>query len=245
MSMLPWVARIACLIGALLGGSLATRADDLADFNAALEAASAHNRVAIGYLRTGNVDLASLEIDRLRNAWGKFTERFSGKRPEAFDGNALYDQLFTGVSARLVGADIMLKTGRLDAARNALEAIRGDLYDLRQHSRVVVLADCVRDANTIMDALMVYNDRALDWGSPDTRSGIATKASSYGTQLDRCEGIATEAVRTAPEFRRLVDGAKASLILIPKAIDSRDTDLLHRILIELRSFDNLLAFRYG
>jgi hypothetical protein len=34
-------------------------------------------------------------------------------------------------------------------------------------------------------------------------------------------------------------------MLIPKAIDARDTDLLHRVLIELRSFDNLLAFRYG
>ena len=26
---------------------------------------------------------------------------------------------------------------------------------------------------------------------------------------------------------------------------TRDTDLLHRVLIELRSFDNLLAFRFG
>jgi hypothetical protein len=52
-------------------------------------------------------------------------------------------------------------------------------------------------------------------------------------------------VRKAPEFRRLVDGSKASLTLIPKAIAARDGDLLHRVLIELRSFDNLLAFRYG
>ena len=52
-------------------------------------------------------------------------------------------------------------------------------------------------------------------------------------------------MRKAPEFRRLVDGAKASLALIPKAIATRDSDLLHRVLIELRSFDNLLAFRFG
>ncbi|HEX3340568.1 MAG TPA: hypothetical protein VHT68_15515 [Pseudolabrys sp.] len=242
--MLPWVARIACLIGALLAGSLA-RADDLTDFNAAVESVSAHNRVAIGYLRTDNIDLASLELDRLRDAWGRFTERFSGKRPDVFAPNTLYGKLFTSVSARLVGADIMLKTGRLDAARSALDAVRGDLYDLRKQSGVVVLADCVRDANMMMDALMAYDDRALDWGSSEIRSGVAAKASGYGTLLDRCDGIASEAVRAAPEFRRLVDGAKASLMLIPKAIDARDTDLLHRVLIELRSFDNLLAFRYG
>lgn len=238
-----WVARVACLVVALSGSVV--RADDLADFNMAVEAVSAHNRVAIGYLRTGNADLASLEIDRLRESWGRLSERFSGKRPSAFDGNALYGRLFTAVSARLVGADIMLKTGRLDAARDALNSVRGDLYDLRKASGVVVLADCVRDANATMDALMVYNDRALDWDNSDIRTGLAQKATSYGALLDRCDAIANTTVREAPEFRRLVDGAKASLLLIPKAIATRDADLLHRVLIELRSFDNLLAFRYG
>ena len=243
--MLFWLARIACLVSALLGGAIAAKADDLADFNAAIELASAHNRVAIGYLRTGNEDLASLEIDRLRDAWIRLTERFSGHRPEVFAGNPLYGRLFTGVSARLVGADLMLKTGRLDAARSSLDAIRGDLYEMRKASGVVVLADCVRDANITMDSLMIYNDRALDWTNPETHTAIAKAASLYGSVLDRCDGIASETVRKTPEFRRLVDGAKASLLLIPNAIATQDTDLLHRVLIELRSFDNLLAFRFG
>lgn len=238
-----WVARVACLALALSGG--VARGDDLADFNAAVEAVSAHNRVAIGYLRTGNADLASLEIDRLRDFWNRLNERFSGKRPNAFEGNALYGKLFTAVNARLVGAEIMLKTGRLEAASDALNSVRSDLYDLRKASGVVVLADCVRDANATMDALMIYNDRAIDWDKSEIRSGLAQKATSYEAFLDRCDGIASETVRTAPEFRRLVDGAKASLSLIPKAIATRDADLLHRVLIELRSFDNLLAFRYG
>ena len=243
--MLSWVARLVCLAFVLFGSDISAYPDDLADFNTAIEAVSAHNRVAIGYLRTGNTDLASLEIDRLRDAWSRFTDRFAGNRPSVFDGNELYSKLFTVVSARLVGADLMLKTGRLDAARNGLNAVRGDLYDLRKASGVVVLADCVRDANATMDALMAYNGRALDWDNSEIRSDIANKASRYGADLDRCDGIASEATRKAPEFRRLVDGSKASLALIPKAIDTRDTDLLHRLLIELRSFDNLLAFRYG
>jgi hypothetical protein len=239
------VARVACLVLTLLGGTLTAQGDALDDFNAAVEAASAHNRIAIGYLRTGNADLASLEIDRLRDSWIQLTEQFSGKRPSVFEGNALYGKLFTAVSARLVGADITLKTGRLDAARDALDAIRSDLYELRKASGVVVLADCIRDANAMMDALMVYNDRAIDWDNSETRSSLALKAVNYTAGLDRCDGIASEAVRVAPEFRRLIDSAKASLELIPKAIAGRDADLLHRILIEPRSFDNLLAFRYG
>jgi hypothetical protein len=241
--MLFWVARIACFVVVLSG--YAASADDLADFNAALESASSHNRVAIGYLRTGNADLAALEIDRLRDSWTRLVERFSGKRPEALNGNQLYGNLFTVVSARLVGADLMLKTGRLDAARNSLDAIRGDLYDLRKASGIVVLADCVRDANTAMDALMAYDDRPLDLNSPERRKEIAAKASSYGSILGRCDGIASETVRKSPEYRRLVDGAQASLGLVSKAVETRDTDLLHRVLIELRSFDNLLAFRFG
>ena len=247
--MLVCLARGAILSLALLAGTVAGNngawAGDLADFNAAVEDASAHNRVAIGYLRTGNADLASLEIDRLRAAWGQLAARFAGKRPDAFDGNPLYANIWTGMSARLVAADLMLKTGRPEAAIQSLNGIRGDLYALRKASGIVVLADCVRDANTVMDALMVYDDRALDFTKPETRYGVANKASIYGYLLERCDGIANDPVRSAPEFRRLVDGARAGLALVPKAIATRDADLLHRVLIELRSFDNLLAFRFG
>jgi hypothetical protein len=241
------VARVACLALALLAGPAMAGdlAGDLADFNAAVEQAQSHNRVAIGYLRTGNLDLALLEIERLRDAWGAFEQRFAGKRPDAFDGIALYGTVFTGVQARLVAVDLMIKMGNPDAVRQSLEAIRGDLYDLRKAAGIKVLADCVRDGNAAMDALMVYDDRALDWTKSETHDGIASKASIYGSVLERCDGMADDTVRQSPEFRRLVDGAKSSLALIPKAIASRDGDLLHRVLIELRSFDNLLAFRFG
>ena len=169
----------------------------------------------------------------------------AGSRPDAFEGNPHYSNLFTAVSARLVGVDLMLKTGRLDAARNGLNAVRKDLYELRKASGVVVLADCVRDANAAMDELMVYNDRALDWSKPGTGSGVAGRASAYGAVLDRCDSIASKSIRQSPTFRRLIDGAKASLALVPKAIATQDGDLLHRVLIELRSFDNLLDFRFG
>jgi hypothetical protein len=237
------IARIACLT--LVLAASPALADDLAYFNAAVEAAEAHNRVAIGYLRTGNVDLASLEIDRFRAAWGKLGERFNGKRPEMFDGNNYYVVAMTDIATRLITADLMLNTNHIDVTRQALLAIRNDLYNLRKSAGIVVLADCIYDANNAMDALMGYNDRDLDWSNAETRTGIAGNASSYGSVLDRCDAMADPSLRQTPEFRRLIDGAKASLALIPKAIATRDTDLLHRVLIELRSFDNLLAFRFG
>jgi hypothetical protein len=239
--MLASYARAALLGLLLLGSATAARADDLADFNAAAEAAEAHTRVAVGYLRTGNADLASLEIDRLRQAWGKVG---SIKRPAVFDGK-LYVAMLTDVSLRLVTADLMLNSGRLDNARQALDAVRTDLYNLRKSAGIVVLADCIRDSSAAMDALMAYNERDLDWEKPETAASVGAASAAYGKVLDRCDAIAGDAVHKAPEFRRLIDGAKEGLGLVPQAIKDRDTALLHRVLIQLRSFDNLLEFRFG
>lgn len=241
--MLPCIARAACLACLLVAS--AAKAGDLAAFNAAAEVAESHNRVAIGYLRTGNADLASIEIDRLRAAWRQLGERFNGKRPDMFEGNNYYVVAMTDIAARLVTADMMLNVGHIDVARQALLAVREDFYKLRKSAGIAVLADCVYDANNAMDALMSFNDRALDWSNAETRIGLAKDAANYTSLLERCDGMAEEPVQKLPEFRRLVDGAKASLMLIPKAIATRDSELLHRVLIELRSFDNLLAFRFG
>ena len=73
----------------------------------------------------------------------------------------------------------------------------------------------------------------------------AAPADAYVRTLKRCDTMAPPAIRNHADFRRLIDGALASLAQVPKAAEARDVDLLHRLLIELRSFDNLLAFRYG
>ncbi len=241
-----WACRVRrAILGFALLAGVPAQASDLTDFNTLMEAVASHTRVAIGYLRTENTDLASLEIDRTREAWGKLLLHFGSRRPDMFELNPLYKKIMTGVSARLVGAELLLNAGRSDAAIDGLNALRGEFYALRKASGIVVLADCVRDANEAMDALMAYNDRTLDLTKTETITDLAGKAAIYGYELKRCDGIAAEPVRSEGEFRRLVDGAQASLALITKAIATRDPDLLHRVLIELRAFDNLLAFRFG
>jgi hypothetical protein len=232
---------LAVLIAVFAAASPA-RADDLADFNAAIESVSAHNRVAIEYLRNGNADLAGLELDRMREAWAKVGAR---KRPDVFAGDPLYTVVMTDIATRLVTADLMLNVGRPENARQSLLGIRKDLYDLRKSAKIVVLADCVRDANEAMTNLMTYDARPQDFGKPDFDRALDQSARNYAGILSRCDGTAAAETRQNPEFRRLVDGATSSLGKIPEAIASKDADLLHRLLDELRSFDNLLAFRYG
>jgi hypothetical protein len=232
------IARLTChcalLFAALLFAAPA-RADDLSDFNAAVEMAMSHHRVALGYLRTGNVDLATLELDGMRQAWGKVGTL---PRPAVFRDRERYTATMLEIAAGLVGTTLVLNMGRADVARESLEKIRASLSALRRESRVTVLADCVLDANTAMDALFLHNDKP-NW------SNVVASADAYRATLQRCDAMAAPNVKSSGEFRRLIDGALASLAQVPKAIETRDGDLLHRLLIELRSFDNLLAFRYG
>jgi hypothetical protein len=238
--MLLRLARLALLTAALAAPALGgARADDLADFNAAVEQAAAHNRAAIGYLRTGNTDLAAIEIDRLRQAWAYVG---SVKRPEAFD-RELYVKEMTDIAMRLVTADMLITMDKPDNARASLIAVRDDLYQLRKSAGVEVLADCVRDAGEAFAALNAYDDPKIDFAAAG--AALAGKADAYGKTLRRCDGMAAPAIKQQPEFRRLIDGAQASLANIAKAIETRDGDLLHRVLDELRAIDNLLAFRFG
>lgn len=98
-------------------------AASLTDFNQAVENAAAHNRVALGYLRTGNTDLATLELERLRGAWATVVATFGKDRPDAF-APELFTTTLTDISTRLVTADMMLSSGRAEAAETALAGVR-------------------------------------------------------------------------------------------------------------------------
>lgn len=243
MKSLRKIAAIAAI--ALLAMGSARAENDLHAFNAAVETAAAHQRVAIGYLRTGNLDLAAIEIERLGTAWQNVVDRFAAQRPAALKDNPLYGTTMLDVSLRIVAASMLTDAGRPESARGSLQAIRQRLADMRKASGVTVLADCIFEANTAMDALHVYRDDRPDLGKGETAADVLTKARIYSEILRRCDGMAPAKTRQDPEFRRLVDGALSSLALVPKAVTTRDGDLLFRILIELRSFDHLLAFRYG
>ena len=188
--MLASVARAAFLAVALIGAAAQCRASagDLADFNAAAEQVESHNRVAIGYLRTGNVDLASIELDRLRDAWGDIAASALPANGRTFSPATRITLCCSPTSAmRLVTADMMLNSGHPEVARQALHAVRTDFYDLRRSAGVQVLADCIYDANTAMDALMVYNEPGLDWSTPTRRP--ASPARPRPTAM--CSTVAT------------------------------------------------------
>ncbi len=220
-------------------------AGELADFNAAVEQAAVPYRTALEQLNAGDGNAARAEVERMGAAWTALVNRFGDHRPDAFDGNPLYASTLSDVGARINDALAMIKARRLDAARATLLGVRSELSQMRAASGIVVLADCILSANMALDALAAYKDKPPDWSKSETRFDVAGKAMIYSHELKRCDAMASPELRADAQFRRLVDGALAGLALVRTAINTRDTDLLWRILTELRSFDSQLALRYG
>jgi hypothetical protein len=211
------------------------RADDLDDFNRAVEDGDEPSAAS-----PRNICAPATSTSR---RWNRRHARSVGQgehaaAPAAFRDQPRYTSTILEIAAGLLGASLVLNLGRPDVAREQLGTIRAALSRLRRENDVAVLADCVLDANTAMDALFAH-DKEPDWES------VSAGAESYRATLRRCDGMAPVDIRGHPEFRRLIDGALASLTQVPAAVEGRDRDLLHRLLIELRSFDHLLAFRYG
>lgn len=239
--MWAWLARFAVIT--VLLGAAPVAADRLDDFNATVETFSSHHRVALGYLRTGNFDLAAIELERMDGAWRAVVERFGADPPAAITDRVLYTTTLTDMAMRIIGARIVLDFGRPDVASQTLGEMRGVLARLRRASGMTVLADCVLDANSAMDALSALKDTRIDVAT--TEADLLASAARYGDALKRCDLLASPTLRDDPEFRRLVDGALAGLARVPDAVARRDSDLLARLLDELRAFDRLLAFRFG
>jgi hypothetical protein len=220
-------------------------ADELADFNAAIETAASHNRVALGYLRTENVDLASLELERMHTAWIEVMRLYGQNPPAAFRTNPRYAATLHEVRFYVTTAIAMLSSGQFGAAREALETNRRLLHELRQASGIEVLADCVMETNAAMARFFAFDAVTPDLAKPEVAADVANKAAELAATAKRCDSLAPPEVRANPEFRRLLDGIAASLAYVPTAINTRDVDMLHRVIGELRAFDQLLTFRYG
>lgn len=189
---------------------------------AARESVLAERRLAAGYLRTLNGDLAALALERL--------------------ARALQGSPHAALATDAVAA---IDAGDLPRAAELVEQLGEHLAADRRMAGTRIFTDCIREASTTYRALDVFRVQRPDLSAPATRTAVADAARASDAAFARCESEAPAAVRADPDFRRLIDGARASLGKAPQAATASDGDLLHRLLIELRSFEQLLLFRFG
>src|SRR5262249_3000269 len=114
------------LAAAMLGLALSvisSRANELSEFNAAVEDAVAHQRIAIGYLRTDNIDLAALEIERARASWTALMAAFKTP-PSPFRDRRAYETALNTAQSQLTTALRRVNAGQTRLAREALASVR-------------------------------------------------------------------------------------------------------------------------
>ncbi|WP_129608649.1 MULTISPECIES: hypothetical protein [Rhodoplanes] len=182
----------------------------------------ADRRLAAGYLRTGNAELAALALERLVKALP--------------DGP---------LRARAGAALAAVDAGDLTAAADETERLADDMAKARRTAGRRVFADCVRDLSAVYAVLDASRTQAPDLTRPEVRADIVKAAAATDAAFALCDGEAPADIKADPDFRRLVDGSRASLARLPDAVATTDRDMLHRFLIELRAFEQLLRFRFG
>lgn len=225
---------------AALGGALSAGAGtgmEAGAVRAMAERLGADRRVALEYIRTGNMDLALVELERLRARWRAERPR-SGRAVDPNLEQALA-RVGEGIEASLAAAE----KGATEEARAALEQSTAALDGWRTAHRVRLFSDCIVEVSAAFATLGAPAEQPrLD----DTAAGrIERGAAATLEALSRCDVEAPDDVKRHPEFRRLVDGLTASLKLLPATVARRDRESVHRLIIEQRSFERLLAFRFG
>jgi hypothetical protein len=128
--------RTAAVLAALLVQWLAlpAKADELADFHAAVVQASAQYRAAMSILEASGREETSAAVQRFRQTWQAVIDRFAANPPAAFADDDQYAGMFMLVDTRIVGALIVIDIGSREAARDALAPIAETLSQLRARS---------------------------------------------------------------------------------------------------------------
>ncbi len=215
-----------------------------ADFASTVQSVMANLRSAASYARTGNIALAQIETDDAVAGWKDLAASAAATPLPPYPPAALADFLKNG-SERLGAASAGLASGDNVAAGRELLALRQSFHDLRRSSGLYDLSDCVFEIMPAMEALRVA---AMRFGAQPASAGaeeIVAAASAFRDRLRRCDDWASAEISKQPEFRRLIDGAVASARDIGHAAMAGDGPPVHRYLIELQSYAQLLDFRFG
>jgi hypothetical protein len=112
----------------------AARADELADFHAAVAIASAEYHAMLQTLDTRGREETAAAVGRFRQTWQSVADRFAARPPAGLADNDTLSATFMQIDSRLVGAMIVIDIGSRDAARATLEPIAEILAKLSARS---------------------------------------------------------------------------------------------------------------
>lgn len=229
----------------LIGASSAVSAGELGTFNQQVADAYAPYRSAMFYLRTGNPDVAFLDLAMASERWQSVVDRFAATAPDAFAEDKDFATTLSRVERAFDAGKNALDTGDEEAATAALATIRTDLSDLRRRNGLRAYSDCIDDMNAAMDRLWTFRHKPPAFDQADQINAVKREAAVTEFLYRRCYETAPAEFKERDTFKRLFEGSLTSLPLIFGALDRGNEAQLINILRELRSFDRMIWLEFG
>jgi hypothetical protein len=235
------------LLAALLAGSARAQTGDVphAAFLDAKQDAYRYYRSAWFYLRTGNVDLAAMELSIFVTGWDEIRERFAEAPPGPFAGDPLWRSDLAEIGTLAADAMAALEAADAEAARDSLAPIPRVMAAMRARNGVVTFSDTVEDLGTAMEGLWRYREAPPDLDDEAVRTELDEGTAQLRAAFGRVRDEAPDEVAFDDRFLRLVADSDAAVDRLEAALQARDQTALINALRELRSFERLLWLNFG
>lgn len=191
-------------------------------------------RLAASYLRTGNTEFAAIALEEFIGA-KEFGKISGAMKPIA-------EKARKTAQASLA----LIDEGKPVEARAQLMQLRDMLFKAHKTHKIDLFSDCIWQVVKTGPPLWHYKKNPPDFADKKQVAATAKAALDYRRQLAICDNKASAALKAQDDYKRLVANGLESLQRIPdEALKNKDKGQLYRFIIELRSIDRLLFFRFG
>jgi len=230
--------------GGLFAAFPAASAGD-GDFHAAQAAAYAHYREAVFYARSNNTPVAGLALDEFVTKWTALVGSYEASPPPEYAADAKFADTLREILQRAQTGLDALDMDDAEAAREAIDPIRGMLGELRRRNGRVTWSDLIDELTAAMDVLARYRREVESLEDADTVAMVREQAAIVAALFERCRREAAPEVAGEPEFTRLTDGAVESMDRLLTSLETKNIRLYRIGIGELRSYERIMYMRFG
>lgn len=237
------------IAGAIFAFSLTSaptaRSAPVHDFNEAVTIAYGFYREAFFLLRTGNPQVASLELDEMAVRWATIISRFGPTPPDMYSADPTWKKTLEAINKKITRGLAETIEGDDKAAIETLGPIRKILSDLRRRNGVFMYSDYVDKANEAFRKLYKFRYNPPDFNRVEEVDQLRQILAITVYWYEQCQENAPKVIRENPEFQRLMEDSLYTLSRIWVAIANKAEPNLISLLRGLSSSDKMLFLRFG
>jgi len=221
------------------------RSAPIHDFNEVSAVAYGYYREAFFLLRTGNPQVASIELEKMSIKWKYIIKKFGLIPPSIYSKDQHWKTTLEAIDTSIDHGLKMTMKGDTKEAINILRPVRKLLSELRKRNGVHIYSDTVNQANDAFKKLKKFRYNPPNFNVVEEvdqlRQSLATTIFWY----KQCVKNAPNSIRKNSEFNRLMDESLYLLSRVWVAIANKKEANLISILRGLSSSDQMLFLRFG